>query len=247
MFAWIVWQAVYIPFNLCFNQDLANPSDGITIFDYFQDICFGIDIILNFNTGFYKNGVLILNRKLIVISYLKSWFILDLLSTVPYSDIVQYAMNSSQIDDYDYKHSKTPQLLRLFRILRFLRFLKLLRVLKLSSLKQKYEDLIYNDNVGVLSGIIRILILILFTTHTFACIFWLIGYNTSSTNPSSWVIVKGLLDEDIVTQYITSMYWAFTTLVSLGYGDISAQNTDERLVCMLSMITFSWVYAFTLS
>jgi len=43
------------------------------------------------------------------------------------------------------------------------------------------------------------------------------------------------------------MYWAFTTLVSLGYGDISALNTDERLICMLAMITFSWVYAFTLS
>ena len=55
------------------------------------------------------------------------------------------------------------------------------------------------------------------------------------------------MDDDIVSQYINSMYWAFTTLVSLGYGDISATNTDERLISMLSMILFSWVYAFTLN
>eukprot|EP00347_Sterkiella_histriomuscorum_P023751 403333513 len=225
---------------------LGNRSDGITTLDYFMDVCFGIDILLNFNTGFYKNGVLILNRKLIFLAYFKSWFMLDLVSTIPYSNIVEYFMTAQESMD-SYQNSSASQLLRLIRVVRFLRFLKLLRVLKLSSLKQKYEDLIYNDNIGVLSGIVKILVLILFSTHTFACLFWLVGYQSSSSRDKSWILEKGLLDDEITSQYINSMYWAFTTLVSLGYGDISATNTDERLISMLSMILFSWVYAFTLN
>lgn len=36
-------------------------------------------------------------------------------------------------------------------------------------------------------------------------------------------------------------------MVSVGYGDISALNTNERLFCMLAMIVSSGVYAVTLS
>lgn len=36
-------------------------------------------------------------------------------------------------------------------------------------------------------------------------------------------------------------------MVSVGYGDLHAVNTYERLYCMLSMIISSGVYAFTLS
>jgi len=61
MFVWIVWQSIFVPYRLCFDIEVSEDDD-ISKLDYVIDICFGIDMILQFNTGFYKNGVLILNR-----------------------------------------------------------------------------------------------------------------------------------------------------------------------------------------
>jgi hyperpolarization activated cyclic nucleotide-gated potassium channel 2 len=44
-----------------------------------------IDILVTFNTGFYKKGYLVMKRKEIIKNYLKTWFFLDLLASFPYS------------------------------------------------------------------------------------------------------------------------------------------------------------------
>lgn len=36
--------------------------------------------------------------------------------------------------------------------------------------------------------------------------------------------------------YIVSIYWTITTITTMGYGDISANNLEERLFCSLVMI-----------
>ena len=60
------------------------------VFDTIIDVFFLLDILINFNTGYYKKGVLIMNRKDIIVNYLKTWFILDLLASFPYSWIINY-------------------------------------------------------------------------------------------------------------------------------------------------------------
>lgn len=53
------------------------------------------DIVVTFNTGFYKKGYLVMKRKEIIKNYLKTWFILDLLASFPYS----WAMSSDSGND----------------------------------------------------------------------------------------------------------------------------------------------------
>ena len=36
--------------------------------------------------------------------------------------------------------------------------------------------------------------------------------------------------------YFTSMYFTVTTIVTVGYGDISPTNTAERIFCILLML-----------
>lgn len=50
-----------------------------------MDVSFMIDIVVTFNTGFYRKGYLVMKRKDIIKNYLKTWFILDLLASFPYS------------------------------------------------------------------------------------------------------------------------------------------------------------------
>jgi hypothetical protein len=44
--------------------------------------------------------------------------------------------------------------------------------------------------------------------------------------------------------YITSIYWAFQTMSTIGYGDVVATSTHERVVSMLAMFCGSCIYAF---
>lgn len=37
---------------------------------------------------------------------------------------------------------------------------------------------------------------------------------------NSWTVLYGIDTEPQMTQYLSSIYWAFTTLSTVGYGDI---------------------------
>lgn len=46
--------------------------------------------------------------------------------------------------------------------------------------------------------------------------------------------------------YIKSFYWAVTTLTTVGYGEISAYNSLERITCCIAMITGVFLYSYTI-
>lgn len=50
---------------------------------------FLIIIVLSFLTGYYKRGYLIMKRGKIVRHYLKTWFIIDFIATLPLSWFVE--------------------------------------------------------------------------------------------------------------------------------------------------------------
>jgi hyperpolarization activated cyclic nucleotide-gated potassium channel 2 len=55
------------------------------IFETLIDSLFLVDIIISFNTGFYKKGYLVMKRREIIMNYLKTWFIIDLVASFPYT------------------------------------------------------------------------------------------------------------------------------------------------------------------
>ena len=52
------------------------------------DCMFMIDIVLNFNTGFYSGAKLQMRRKAIAREYLCPWLFIDVISSVPYTWIL---------------------------------------------------------------------------------------------------------------------------------------------------------------
>ena len=59
------------------------------------DIMFLLDIVLNFNTGFYLKGQLIMQRKMIAIDYISTWLFIDLISSLPYTWFLAWAQGVS--------------------------------------------------------------------------------------------------------------------------------------------------------
>jgi hypothetical protein len=59
-------------------------EDSMADFNLMIDICFLIDIVKNFNTGFInQDDVVVMDRPSVIKNYVKGWFLIDLMSSIP--------------------------------------------------------------------------------------------------------------------------------------------------------------------
>jgi len=86
---WIIlvltfYTSVMVPFNAAFrNKTIADIP--LLVVDSIVDVIFFIDIVLNFHTTFVgPSGEIVSDPNIIRMNYLKSWFVVDLLSCLPY-------------------------------------------------------------------------------------------------------------------------------------------------------------------
>ena len=78
----LLYTATYVPYRVSFVD--GESSLGFKIFENIIDGLFFFDIIVNFLSALErKDGTYECNFKIIAKTYLKSWFLLDLLATFP--------------------------------------------------------------------------------------------------------------------------------------------------------------------
>lgn len=63
-----------------------------------------------------------------------------------------------------------------------------------------------------------------------------LGRSQNAGAKDNWIYVKGLQDADYGELYITAFYFTVTTLVTVGYGDITANNQQEKIMCIFLMV-----------
>ena len=77
----ILYTATSVPFIVCFKFD----SIYMTIADAVVDLMFLIDMILNFHTTFVdEDGSFVFDLKKIRRTYLRGWFFMDFITSLPY-------------------------------------------------------------------------------------------------------------------------------------------------------------------
>ncbi|RTG82397.1 potassium voltage-gated channel Eag-related subfamily H member 5 [Schistosoma bovis] len=77
-----------VPFNAAFKSKTMDDV-SLLVVDSIVDVIFFIDIVLNFHTTFVgPNGEVISDATIIRINYLKGWFIVDVLSCLPYDSTI---------------------------------------------------------------------------------------------------------------------------------------------------------------
>lgn len=77
----LIFTAVYVPFKTAFVDD---TSTGILIMETFVDCAFIIDLFTQFFSAYENKNVGVETRwSRIVCNYLKGWFIIDIMSSIP--------------------------------------------------------------------------------------------------------------------------------------------------------------------
>ena len=240
----IFYSIIEVPYRIGFQR---SPNEFTGAINETVDAIFFCDIVLSFNTGYVDRltDLLVTDRHLIRKSYMAFWFWIDLASTLPFDKMVAAALT---LQNGGNDHVST---MRLIRVLRLMRFIKLARLVSSKTLKDFLDSLHISP---ALISIVALLLQIFLVAHVVCC-FWFFITTPDATgiiqppsdsnlpfNIQTWTTTFDFEYSDVKTQYIASLYWVFTTMLTVGYGDIHATNTGERFYAVLAMLVGSLMF-----
>ncbi|XP_031329263.1 potassium/sodium hyperpolarization-activated cyclic nucleotide-gated channel 2 isoform X2 [Photinus pyralis] len=255
-----------------FNDDL---SMRWIAFNCLSDTIFLIDIVVNFRTGIMQQDnaeQVILDPKLIARHYLRTWFFLDLISSIPL-DYIFLIFN--QFQDF----GESFQILhagRALRILRLAKLLSLVRLLRLSRLvryvsqweevyilqnlqkkrterrgrlssepeKSKTSNLVFKflNMASVFMRIFNLICMMLLIGHWSGCLQFLVPMLQGFPS-NSWVAINELEHAFWLEQYSWALFKAMSHMLCIGYGRFPPQSLTDMWLTMLSMISGATCYA----
>ncbi|XP_053239237.1 potassium voltage-gated channel subfamily H member 1 isoform X2 [Podarcis raffonei] len=236
------YTAILVPYNVSFKTKQNNVA--WLVVDSIVDVIFLVDIVLNFHTTFVgPAGEVISDPKLIRMNYLKTWFVIDLLSCLPY-DVINAFENVDEGISSLFSSLKVVRLLRLGRVARKL------------------------DHYIEYGAAVLVLLVCVFglAAHWLACIWYSIGdyevinedkntirneswlyqlgesigspYQFNRSGSGKW---EGGPSKDSV--YISSLYFTMTSLTSVGFGNIAPTTDGEKIFAVAMMMIGSLLYA----
>ncbi|XP_077298444.1 potassium/sodium hyperpolarization-activated cyclic nucleotide-gated channel 2-like isoform X9 [Arctopsyche grandis] len=224
-----------------FNDDL---STRWIAFNCLSDTIFLIDIVVNFRTGIMQQDnseQVILDPKLIAKHYLRTWFFLDLISSIPL-DYIFLIFN--QVNDF----SESFQILhagRALRILRLAKLLSLVRLLRLSRLVRyvsQWEEVYFLNMASVFMRIFNLICMMLLIGHWSGCLQFLVPMLQGFPS-NSWVAINELQEAFWLEQYSWALFKAMSHMLCIGYGRFPPQSLTDMWLTMLSMISGATCYA----
>lgn len=89
--------------------------------------------------------------------------------------------------------------------------------------------------------------LILFLLSHFVGCLWIFvakSFEDESGVIDSWIKKGEFQDLNMIELYVTSFYFAMTTITTVGYGDIRGNSTTERLICIFLHLIGVLSYSF---
>ncbi|RYH29469.1 hypothetical protein EON65_08410 [archaeon] len=239
----ILFSVLVVPVEICFNEPAFELSDSVTIV---INVFFFLDIVASFFTAYISpsHDALVLSHHLIAKNYLKTWFFIDFFSSVPFDQIFAAALHDS---------SANLSFTKLLKVIRLFRLLKMARVLKLSTYLDTIEDTLKVP--PAFFQLLTLLFQVYFIAHLIACVFWGLASSFPIDKESTlrWYdfdtgfFAAPVANGKLFAKYLVSIYFTFTTITTVGYGDIYPQNVYERLLGIFIGIIGASIFGYTLA
>uniref|UniRef100_A0A8C5ES49 Potassium/sodium hyperpolarization-activated cyclic nucleotide-gated channel 1-like n=1 Tax=Gouania willdenowi TaxID=441366 RepID=A0A8C5ES49_GOUWI len=229
---------IVLPVGITFFRDENTPS--WIIFNVVSDTLFMVDLVLNFRTGIVKedNTEILLDPRAIRQNYLKSWFLVDFVSSIP----VDYIF--LMVDSLDSEVYRTARALRIVRFTKILSLLRLLRLSRLIRYIHQWEE-IFHMTYDLASAMVRIVNLIgmmLLLCHWDGCLQFLVPM-LQDFPPDCWVSKNLMVNDTWGVQYSYALFKAMSHMLCIGYGAQAPEGMTDVWLTMLSMIVGATCYA----
>ena len=255
----LVFTTIVTPYEVALTSNVA--LNWLFALNRIVDSIFWVDMYVNFHMIFQTDsGATMTNRSAIRQRYLRGWFGIDFITTLPFDCLGFLEVGNEDIEKV--------------RLVRLLRLLRLLRILRASRVLQRWEF-----KLGIISTTLKTYKVgfgLLVGTHWLACaiaLFASIEAPTTYTWVSAWidgeynvppqcvttaddgadggnVIINGAVRNTYSGEcypmrnlYSASLHFAIMTVTSIGYGDMVPKNHNERIFGVAWQLTAAMLWA----
>nr|XP_008505845.1 PREDICTED: potassium voltage-gated channel subfamily H member 2 isoform X3 [Equus przewalskii] len=239
----VIYTAVFTPYSAAFllsDQDESQRGDcgytcsPLTVVDLIVDIMFVVDIVINFRTTYVNtNDEVVSHPRRIAVHYFKGWFLIDMVAAIPF-DLLIFHTGSDE----------TTTLIGLLKTARLLRLVRVARKL---------------DRYSEYGAAVLFLLMCTFAliAHWLACIWYAIGnVERPYLEPKiGWLDSLGVQlgkryngsdpasGPSVQDKYVTALYFTFSSLTSVGFGNVSPNTNSEKVFSICVMLIGSLMYA----
>ncbi|XP_076601120.1 voltage-gated inwardly rectifying potassium channel KCNH6-like [Chaetodon auriga] len=238
----VIYTAIFTPYSATFllsdQEEAAMQTCGyscspLNVVDLIVDIMFIVDIIINFRTTYVNsNDEVVSQSSRIAVHYFKGWFLIDMVAAIPFDLLI-----------YRSGEEVTTTLIGLLKTARLLRLVRVARKL---------------DRYSEYGAAVLFLLMCTFAliAHWLACIWYAIGNVERSTSAGiGWLDTLGdqlgkPYNDSIIgsgpsirDKYVTALYFTFSSLTSVGFGNVSPNTNSEKIFSICVMLIGALMYA----
>ena len=223
IFMAILYLAFLVPLDITMDVEQNDPKTVLFWISRILDVLFITDLILNFFTALDSgNGIeLITDKQEIARRYLRGWFTVDFVSSIPFDMILFLSQATFGSEDL----MRTTKLLRFSKIIRVL---KILRVMRLQRLNLSDSSAASGFQFQMLFDMGKNVASIIYGAHWLTCIFIFILKETEAENHK-------VMQSEGGERYIAALYFTFTYLTTIGFGDITADSPSQRIFMIFGL------------